>query len=113
MSGLYSGWGSTCHPYFPKFPILHLKHEAALYRAWLQSVSSSISRLRFAEQGPRSLRYRTQCSLLKSGSQLLRKPERLHHPTGHSSAVCRTFEMTHVVTAVPSTAQELSGILCN
>jgi hypothetical protein len=34
---------------FPKFPILHLRHEAALYRAWLQSVSSSISRLRFAE----------------------------------------------------------------
>ena len=25
MSGLYGGWGST----FPKFPILHLRHEAA------------------------------------------------------------------------------------
>jgi hypothetical protein len=60
---------------FPKFPILHLRYEAALYRAWLQSVSSSISRLSFAEQGQRSLRYRTQCSLLKSGSQLLRKSE--------------------------------------
>jgi hypothetical protein len=81
---------------FPKFPILHLRHEAARYRSWLQSVSSSISRLRFAEHGPRSLRYRTQCSLLKSGSQLLRKSERLHHPTGHASAVCITFEMTHV-----------------
>jgi hypothetical protein len=82
---------------FPKFPIVHLRHEAARYRAWLQSVSSSISRFRFAEQGPRSLRYCTQYSLLKSGSQLLRKSERLHHPTGHASAVCRTFEMTYVV----------------
>jgi hypothetical protein len=26
----------------------------------------------------------------------LRKSERLHHPTGHASAVCRTFEMTYV-----------------
>jgi hypothetical protein len=26
----------------------------------------------------------------------LRKLERLHHPTGHASAVCRTFEMTYV-----------------
>jgi hypothetical protein len=76
---------------FPKFPILHLRHEAARYRAWLQSVSSSISRLRFAESGARSLRYRTQCSLLKSGSHLLRKSEWLHHPTGRASAVCRTF----------------------
>jgi hypothetical protein len=81
---------------FPKFRILHLRHEAARYRAWLQSVSSSISGLRFAEQGPRSLRYRTQCSLLKSGSQLLRKSERLQHPTGHASVVCRTFKMTQV-----------------
>jgi hypothetical protein len=68
----------------------------SLREIWLQSVSSSISRLRFAEQGPRSLRYRTRCSLLKSGSQLSRKSERLHHPTGHASAVCRTFEMTYV-----------------
>ena len=60
---------------------------------WLQSVSSSISRLCFAEQGPRSLPTRTQCSLLKSGSQLSRKSERLHHPTGRASAVCRTFEI--------------------
>jgi hypothetical protein len=79
---------------FPKFPIPNLRYEAACYRARLQSVSSSISRLRFAEKGPRSLRYRTQCSLLKSGSQLLRKSERLHHPTGHASAVCRTFAIT-------------------
>jgi hypothetical protein len=85
---------------FPKFPILHLRHEAAGYRSWLQSVSSSISRLRFAEQGPRSLWYRTQCSLLKAGSQLLRKSERLHHPTGHASAVCRTFEMTYVILSI-------------
>jgi hypothetical protein len=81
---------------FPKFPMLHLRHEAAHYRAWLESVSSSISRLHFAEQRPRSLRYRTQCALLTSGSQLLRKSGRLHHPTGHASAVCRTFEMTYV-----------------
>jgi hypothetical protein len=46
---------------------------------------------------PRSLQYRTQCSLLKSGSQLLWESERLHCPTGHASAVCRTFEMTYVV----------------
>jgi len=30
---------------------------------------------------------------LKSGSQLSRKSERLRHPTGHASAVCRTFEL--------------------
>jgi hypothetical protein len=62
----------------------------------LQSVSSSISRFRFAEQGPRSLPIHTQRSLLKSGSQLSRKSEPLHHPTGRASAVCRTFEMTDV-----------------
>ena len=71
----------------------------SLREIWLQSVSSSISRLRFAEHGPRSLPTRTQCSLLKSGSQLSRKSERLHHPTGRASAVCRTFEMTYVVEA--------------
>jgi hypothetical protein len=81
---------------FPKFPILHLRYEAARYRAWLQSVSSSVSRLRFEEQGPCNLRYRTQCSLPKSCSQMLRKSEQLRHPTGHASAVCRTFEMTYV-----------------
>ena len=47
----------------------------------------------FCKQGPRSVRIRTQCSVLKSGSQLSRKSERLHHPTGHASSVCRTFEM--------------------
>jgi len=66
----------------------------SLREIWLQSVSSSISRLRFAEQGPRSLPIRTQCSLLKSGSQLLRKSERQHHPTGRARTVCRTFEVT-------------------
>jgi hypothetical protein len=66
------------------------------HEIWFQSVSSSISRLRFAEQGPRSLPLHTYCSLLKFGSQLSRKSERLHHPTGHASAVCRTFEMTCV-----------------
>jgi len=59
-----------------------------------QSVSSSISRLRCAEHGPRSLPIRTQRSLLKSGTQLSRKSERFHHPTGRASAVWRTFEMT-------------------
>ena len=68
----------------------------SLREIWLQSVSSSISRLRFAEQGPHSLQIRIYCSLLKSGSQLSQKSERLHHPTGHTSAVCRTFEMTYV-----------------
>jgi len=67
----------------------------SLHEIWLQSVSSSISKLRFAEHGPHSLPIRTQRSLLKSGSQLLRKSERLHHPTGHACTVCRTFEMTY------------------
>jgi len=57
----------------------------------LQSVSSSISRLRFAEQGPCSLPIRTHCSLLKSHSQLLQKPEQLHCPTGRAITVCRIF----------------------
>ena len=105
MSGLYGGWGSTCHPYFSK--ISDTAPEAwghmLMYdrwsprEIWLQSVSSSISRLRFAEQGPRSVLICTHCSLLKSGSQLSRKSERLHHPTGCASAVCRTFEMTYVI----------------
>jgi len=62
----------------------------------LQSVSSSISRLRFAEHGPLSLPVRTQCSLLQSGSQLSRKSEQLRHPTGRASGVCRTFEMAYL-----------------
>ena len=70
--------------------------EAFPTKWFLQSVSSSVSRLCFAEQGPRSLRICTQCSLLKCGSQLSRKSEWLHHPTGYASAVCRTFEMTYV-----------------
>ena len=59
-------------------------------------VTALISRLRFAEQGPRSLPIHTHSSLLKSGSHLSRKSEWLHHPTGRASAVCKTFEMTHV-----------------
>jgi len=63
MSGLYSGWGSTCHPYFSK--ISDTAPEAwgraydrwLLREIWLQSVSSSISRLRFAQQGPRTCQY--------------------------------------------------------
>jgi hypothetical protein len=42
------------------------------------------------------LQISTQCSLLKSGSQLSRKSERLHRPSGNASAVCSTFEMTNV-----------------
>ena len=104
MSGLYGGWGSTCHPYFSK--ISDTAPEAwgraliydrwPLREIWLQSVSSSILGLRFAEHGPCSLPICTQRSLLKSGSQLSRKSERLHHPTGRASAVCRSFEMTNV-----------------
>ena len=104
MSELYGRWGSTCHPYFSK--ISDTAPEAfgrtLMYDRWLlrkiglQSVSSSISRLRFAEQGPRRLPIRTHCSLLKSDSQLSRKSERLHHPTDCASTVCRTFEMTYV-----------------
>ena len=104
ISGLYGGWGSTCRPYFSK--ISDTAPEAwghalmydrwSLHKLWLQSASSPISRLSFAEQGPHSLPIYTHCSLLKSGSQLPRKSERLHHPTGHASAVCRTFEMTDV-----------------
>jgi len=103
-SGLYGGWASTCRPYFSK--ISDTAPEAwgralmydrwSLREIWPQSVSSTISRLRFAEQGPRSLPIRTHCSLLKSRSQLSRKSERLRHPTGRTSAVRRTFEMTYV-----------------
>ena len=67
----------------------------SLCEIWLQSASSSISRLRFAEQGPHSLPIRTR-SLLQSGSQLSQKSEWLHHPTGRASTVCRTFEMTYI-----------------
>jgi hypothetical protein len=103
--GLYGGWGSTCHPYFSK--ISDTAPEAwgralmydrwSLREIWLQSVSSCISRLHFAEQGPRILPIRTHCTLLTSASKLSRKSERLHHPTGRASAVCRTFEMTEVL----------------
>jgi hypothetical protein len=105
MSGLYSSWGSTYHPYFSK--ISDTAHEAlgravmydrwSLREIWIQSDSFSISRLRFAEQGPRSLPTSTHRSLLKSGSQLSRRSERSHHPTGRASAVCRTFEMIYVL----------------
>jgi len=105
MSRQNGGWGSTCHPNFSK--ISDIAPEAwgralmyarwSLREIWLHSVSFSIWRLRFAEQGPRSLPIRTHRSLLKPGSQLSRKSERLHHPTGRASAVCRTFEMTNVL----------------
>jgi len=108
MSGLHGGWGSTCHPYFSK--ISDTAPEAwgralmydrwSLHEIWLQSVSSSILRPCFAEQGPHSLPICILCSLLKSGSQLSRKSERLHHPTGRTSAVCRTFEMTYILQIV-------------
>ena len=84
---------------FPrKVSILMYEYDRwSLREIWLQSLFSSISRLRFAEQVSRSLLIRTQCSSLKSGPQLTRKSERLRHPTGRASAVCRTFEMTHVL----------------
>ena len=98
MWGLYGGWGSTCHAYFSQ--ISDTAPEAwgralvydrwSLREIWLQSVSSSISWFRFAEHGPRSLSIGTQCSSLKSGSQLSRKSERLHHPAGRTNTVCRT-----------------------
>jgi hypothetical protein len=103
MSGLYGGWGSTYHP-FSKIPDTApeawgralMYDRWSLREIWLQSISSPISRLRFAEQGPRSLPICTHCSLLKSGSQLSRKSEWLYHPTGRANAVCRNFEMTYV-----------------
>ena len=65
MSGLYGGWGSTCYTYFSK--ISDAAPEAwgralmydrwSLREIWLQSVSSSITRLRFAEHGPRSCQH--------------------------------------------------------
>jgi len=81
---------------FPRKVSILMYDRWSLREIWLQSLFSSISRLRFAEQGSRSLLIRTQCSSLKSGPQLTRKSERLRHPTGHASAVCRTFEMTYV-----------------
>ena len=104
MSGLYGGWGSTCHPCFSKISdtapeawgCVLMYDRWPLCEIWIQSVSSSISRLRFAEQGPRSLPIRTHCSLLKPGSQLSWKSEWLHYPTGRADAVCRTFEMSYV-----------------
>ena len=68
----------------------------SLREIWLRSVSSSVSRLRFADHGPRSLPICTHCFLLKSGSQLSRKSERLRHPTVCTRTVRRTFEMTYV-----------------
>ena len=101
MSGLYGGWRSPCHPYFSKISdiVPEALDRALMYNRWslreirLQSISSSISRHRFAEQGPRSLPTRTHHSLLKSGSQLSQKSKRLHHPTVRASGVCRTFEV--------------------
>jgi len=57
-------------------------------------------KLRFAEQGPRSLRISTQCSLLKYGLRLSRKSERFPHPTGCAKAVSRNFEMTFVFSSL-------------
>ena len=79
----------------PKVSILMYDHWS-LRMIWLQSVSSSISRLRFAEHGPHSLPICAQYSLLKSGSQLSWKSEWLQHLTGRASAVSRTFAMTYI-----------------
>ena len=109
MSGLYGGWGNTCHPFFSKISDTapEAQDRALMYgrwplrKIWLQSVSSSISRLRFAENGPPSLPIPTPCSLLKSGSQLSLKSERLHNPTDRASAVCRPVEMTYAYRYIP------------
>ena len=103
MSGMYGGWGSTCHPYFSK--ISDTAPEAwgrrliydrrSLREIWLQSVWSSIWRLRLPEQGPRSLPICTHCSLLKCGSQLSRKSEHIILLAAQTQ-VCRTSEMTYV-----------------
>ena len=82
--------------FFPRKVSILMYDRWSLREIWLQSVSSSISRRRFAEQGPRNLPVCTQFSLLKSGSQLSPKSERLLHLTGHATAVCRTFEVTCV-----------------
>ena len=62
---------------FPRKVSILMYDRWSLLEIWLQSLFSSISRLRFAEQGSRSLLIRT-------------------HPTGRASVVCRTFEMTLV-----------------
>jgi hypothetical protein len=85
--------------FFPHKISILMYDRWSLCKIWHQSVSSSISRLRFAEQGPHSLPIHTQCSLQKSGSQLSWKSG-LHHPTGCASTVCRTFEMTYVLYSV-------------
>ena len=82
--------------FFPRKVSILMSDHWSLYEIWLQSVSSYISRLHFAEQGSCRLRLCTQCSLLKSGSHLSQKSEWLLHSTGHASTVCHTFEMTYV-----------------
>jgi hypothetical protein len=67
MSGLYGGWGSTCHPYF--FKISDTAPEA-----WGRTTCDlSHFHLPFQgsvlQNGPHSLPICTQCSLLKSGLQ--------------------------------------------
>jgi hypothetical protein len=80
--------------FFPHRVSILMYDRWLLREIWLQSVSSSISRLPFAEQATHSLPIRTNCSLLQFGSKLSWKSEQLHHPKGRASAVCRTFEMT-------------------
>jgi len=99
MSGLYGGWGSTCHPYLAK--ISDTAPEAwggalmydrwSLRKIWLQTVL-----LLF--QGP-VLQNRDHVACQYAHivlTQLSRKWERLHHLTGRAIAVCRTFEMAYV-----------------
>jgi hypothetical protein len=62
--------------FFPRKVSILMYDGRSLRKIWLKSVTSSNSRLRFAEEGPRNLPIRTHRSLLKSGSQLLRKSER-------------------------------------
>ena len=82
--------------FFPRKVSILIYDHWSLRKIWLQSVSSYISRLHSAEQGSRSLPICTQYSLLKFGSQLSQKSERMHHPTGRTNTVCVTFEMTYI-----------------
>jgi len=94
LSGLYGGWGSTCHPYFSK--ISDIAPEASLVTA--RDLTPVIFffhfKAPFCRTGTNVAYEYAQYSSLKSGSQPSQKSERLHHPTGHASAACRTSEIT-------------------
>ena len=90
LCNLFVVLGNLLYNFVPIFALLFLR--SIILQNW---VWRSDFWLRFAEQELCSLPMHTQCSLLKSGSQQSRKSEWLHHPTGHTTAVCRTFKMTY------------------